>query len=188
MASPSRDSRWLLWLALLGAGFLVGRCPAQRDFAELQRASDSLTIIVDSVVGVADSLMAAPPDTVLVQRVIHAAAAADTATTATDTAVAAIPDSAIRAAVAEAVATERAAHANVLASTIAFWKAEVARRDSAYTLLRAAFTVERALRLRWEAAKTNDTFFNCVGGASATLGVHGRAAVGVGVTCGVEIF
>lgn len=56
-----------------------------------------------------------------------------------------------------------------------FWKAQVSQRDSVISTLQAS-------RNAWRSRSERRWF--CVGGASATIGLNGHAALGPGATCG----
>ena len=181
--------RGLFWLALLLAVFGLGQCEARRDAADAERAAASAATqaTVDSLRAEAARLTAQPPDTVIVRRVVRAAAQVDTATAATDAAIVSIPDTLLRQVVDSAVRTERAAWAERLAARRAFYEALLAVRDSALAHLDSAIVLLTNDRDRWKSVNKQRRFA-CVAGGGATLALTGAGAVGPSVTCGVRVF
>ncbi len=176
------------FLGLAIVMYIAGRCNLGSSLEETARASAATQATIDSLLTEVDSLRARPPDTVLVRRVVRAAARVDTAAVSTDSAIAQITDSVVRAAVDTAVARERAAYDERLAATVALYRSQIAVRDTVIDKLSGALDLMTRDRDLWRSAKAKDEWLNCTAGVSIVQPARGVPTTGVGVTCGIEIF
>lgn len=181
-------TRWLVALGVaLVVGYALGTCHYSAGQSEIEAASEATQLEIDELLRQVDSLSNLPPDTVLVNRVTRSRASRDTAAGLTDSAVAAIADSAVREAVQVAVARERSAFQEQMAATVALYQAQLAVRDTVIDKLSGALTLMTADRNRWQKAKRQDDFLGCAVGPTLLTG-GGPIRAGFGFSCGIEVF